>query len=327
MLDPADLYRLETDCDPADLHASVLLVALGGFIDAGQAGALASNHLLETMEHRVLASFDIDQLLDYRGRRPVMTFEKDRWTSYDDPALLLHRVLDADGTPFLLLTGPEPDYQWERFVEAVQQLIRLLDVQLTVHLHGIPMAVPHTRPLGVTPHATDARLIAEHDTVFGSVQVPASVAALLELRLGEAGRDAMGFAVHVPHYLTQSEFADAAVVALEAVSGATGLHLPIDELAATAGLNRAEIAAEVADSEEAAEVVKGLERQYDTFMEGKRRRSLLATDVSDLPSADEIGAQFEAFLQSHGEQDAATPDPDDPGDGSGPEPGQPDEDQ
>ncbi|HET7304475.1 MAG TPA: PAC2 family protein [Segeticoccus sp.] len=308
MRDPADLFRLETDCDPGDLHASVLLVALGGFLDAGNAGGLATQHVLQTREHRVVASFDVDELLDYRGRRPMMTFERDRWTSYDDPALLLHRVLDADGTPFLLLTGPEPDYQWERFVEAVQQLMRLLDVELTVTVHGIPMAVPHTRPLGVTAHATDTSLLGEHDAVFGSVQVPGSAAALLELRLGEAGRDALGYAVHVPHYLAQSDFADAAVVALESVSGATGLHLPIDELAATAGLNRAEIAAEVADSEEAAEVVEGLERQYDTFIEGKRRRSLLATGVSDLPTADEIGAQFEAFLQAHEEDEADRPD-------------------
>ena len=44
-------------------------------------------------------------------------------------------------------------------------------------------------------------------------------------------------------------------------------------------------------------MVEALERQYDTFMEGRERPSLLATGVSELPSADEIGAEFEAFLK------------------------------
>jgi hypothetical protein len=40
-----------------------------------------------------------------------------------------------------------------------------------------------------------------------------------------------------------------------------------------------------------------LERQYDTFLEGRQKPSLLATDVSELPTAEEIGAEFEAFLR------------------------------
>ena len=163
--------------------------------------------------------------------------------------------------------------------------------------HGIPMGVPHTRPIGVTAHATDPRLIPEQINPFGRVQVPGSLLALLELRLGESGHDALGFAVHVPQYLVQTEFADGAVTALNAITAATGLNLPIDELVAAAGLNRAEIAQEVAGSDEVAQVVAALERQYDTFIEGLQKPSLLATDVSELPSADEIGAELEQFLR------------------------------
>jgi hypothetical protein len=256
-----------------------------------------ADHLLETHESRVIASFDVDQLLDYRGRRPVMVFDRDHWSSYDDPSLLLHRVVDKEGVPFLLLVGPEPDYQWNRMVEATSMLIKAFGVDLTVSVHGIPMAVPHTRPLGVTAHGTNPRLVTGNDPAFGTVQVPASFSSLLELRLGEAGLDAIGFAVHVPHYLAQTEFADGAVTALNAIIAATGLNLPIDDLVAQAGLNRAEIAREVEGSEEVSQVIAALERQYDTFIEGRQKPSLLATDVSDLPSADEIGAEFEQFLR------------------------------
>jgi len=282
-----------------DLRASVLLVSLGGFVDAGQTQRLMTEHILATLPHTVVASFDVDQLMDYRGRRPTMMFDRDRWSSYSDPTLLLYRVTDFDGQPFLILSGHEPDYQWERVVKAIRQLIQVLGVTLTVSIHGIPMAVPHTRPIGKTAHATAPRLIGEHETVFGPLEVPGSISALLELRLGESGADAMGFAIHVPHYLAQTQFADAAVVGLECLVGATGLNIPAEDLVASAGLNRAEISEGIAGSEEVKQVVEALERQYDTYMEAREKPSLLATDIRDLPTADELGAEFEQFLRTH----------------------------
>ncbi len=298
MQDPSKLYWFETDTDPRELRASVMIVSLGGFMDAGHTQRLVTDHLLATTEHRVVATFDVDQLLDYRSRRPLMVFDTNRWISYDQPSLELHRVLDRDGTPFLLLAGPEPDFQWERMAEAIREVVNLLGVTLVVTAHGIPMAVPHTRPIGMTAHASDPRLVADQENPFGRVQVPASLSSLLELRLGESGQDAVGYAVHVPHYLAQAEFADGAVTALNAIVAATGLDLSMDDLIAAAGLNRAEIAREVEGSEEVRQVVAALERQYDSFVEGLRKPSLLATDVSELPSADEIGAEFEQFLKA-----------------------------
>jgi hypothetical protein len=304
VLNPSEIYHFETDTDPQALRASVMVVALGGFMDAGHTQRLLTDHLLASTESTVVASFDTDQMVDYRSRRPAMIFDANRWLSYDDPCLALHRLLDRDGTPYLLLTGPEPDFQWERMTEAVRQLVVMLGVTLVVSAHGIPMAVPHTRPIGLTSHATDPRLIPLQENPFGRVEVPSSLSALLELRLGETGHDALGFAVHVPHYLAQAEFADGAVTALNAITAATGLNLPIDDLVAQAGLNRAEIQREVEGSDEVSQVIAALERQYDTFSEGRQKPSLLATDVSELPSADEIGAEFEQFLRDVADDDS-----------------------
>jgi len=72
--DPSELYSFETDTPLGDMRASVLLVSLGGFVDAGQTQRLLTDHVLATLPHTVVASFDVDQLMDYRGRRPAMTF-------------------------------------------------------------------------------------------------------------------------------------------------------------------------------------------------------------------------------------------------------------
>ncbi len=303
MQNPSDLYRLETDVDAS--RPGVLLVLLGAFIDAGQLQETLGTHLLETGEPEVVASFDVDQLLDYRGRRPTMVFDTNRWAEYEDPSMLLHRLTDRDGQTYYLLTGPEPDFQWERVVEAIRELVDLLGVTLLVTTHGIPMGVPHTRPVGMTAHATDESLIGEARSPFGRVQVPSSIGALLELRFGELGRQAIGFAVHVPHYLASAEWAEGALASLNAITDATGLNLPNDDLVTRARVNQQAIEAEVAGSDEARQVISALEQQYDAFVEGKERPSLLATETSQIPSADELGAEFEDFLRSVSDDDDA----------------------
>lgn len=316
MLDPTELYQIEEDAD-ATLAASVaedglpvgadageprvLLHHLGGYIDAGQAGRLAIEHLLSTLPSSLVATFDVDQLLDYRSRRPTMTFERDHWADYDEPMLALYALRDLAGTPFLLLTGPEPDTQWERFAAAVAELVERFSVGVTLGINAIPMAVPHTRPAGVTAHATRPELIDNHEQWSTVAELPGSAGALLELRLGQTGHDAMGLAVHVPHYLAETEYPHAARTLLDHVSVSTGLLLPTDALTEAAAEISADIERKVAGSEQAIKVVQALERRYDSALAGEERPSLLAQD-QPLPTADELGAEVEQFLaeQDHG---------------------------
>ena len=298
---PADLYEV----GPAAPEATgdlVMLYYLDGFIDAGAAGRLLTAHLLSSLEHEQVATFDIDSLLDYRSRRPIMTFAKDHWDDYDAPELGVSLLKDAEGTPFLLLAGLEPDREWETFTAAVLQLSAELGVRTSVSFHGIPMGVPHTRQLGVTAHATQPGLIDGYRPLVDKLQVPGSAAALIEYRLGAAGRQAVGFAVHVPHYLAQAAYPAAATTLLESVQRATGLVLPADALREAAHRTNLEIARQVEGSAEVAEVVQALEQQYDAFTAD--RENLLAGD-EQVPTAEELGAEFERFLaeQQRGETD------------------------
>jgi PAC2 family len=303
MLDPSEIYEVDTEVADrlAELSTHlpdggpVLVHAVRGFVDAGSAGQLAADHIRDELETERLVTFDVDQLLDYRSRRPLMTFDATTWSHYSEPHLTVDLVTDADGVPFLLLHGVEPDVQWERYVAAVRQLVERFDVPLTVGVHGIPMGVPHTRPLSATAHATRPELVADHTSWFGTVQVPASVSALLEYRLGQAGHDAVGFAVHVPHYLAQSPFPLASQTALRNVERSTGLDLRVHALDAAVHEANEEIDRQVRGSEEVAAVVHALEEQYDSFARSIGRTSLLA-ESSDIPTADELGAEFERFL-------------------------------
>ena len=292
------IYALEVPAPQLaspDGRGPVLIHALEGFSDAGHAIRLAAEHLTGTLDSELVASFAIDDLLDYRSRRPMMTFKSDHFSSYDDPQLNLYALRDSVGTPFLLLAGLEPDLKWERFITAVRLLAERLDVRQTIGLGTIPMAVPHTRPVTMTAHSNNRDLIADHQPWVNEVQVPGSVSNLLEYRMAQHGHDAVGFTVHVPHYLAQTDYPAGAEALLEQVAKSAALQFPLGALTEAAAAVRRKIDEQVEASAEISQVVAALERQYDTFVEAQENRSLLARD-EDLPSGEELGAEFERFL-------------------------------
>jgi len=268
-------------------HRPVLVHQLDGFVDAGQAGRILAANLLEQLDSEVVADFDHDQLHDYRSRRPAMIFDTNQWKSYADLQLRLHKLTDEHGEVFLLFSGPEPDVQWERLSSALVGLVERLDVRLTVTLHGIPMAVPHTRPITATAHGTDPELVQGYRSWIDRVEVPASFTGLLEYRLGQQDRKAMGFAAHVPHYLAQAAFPKAALALTRLLNTATGLAVPTEPLEQASASNLSDIDTEMAQSSEVQDLVATLEQQYD---------AMAADESQQVPSADEIGAEFEKFL-------------------------------
>jgi hypothetical protein len=289
------LAREAATGEPAQRRGLVLVHDLAGDFDAAHASALAGAHLLANLPHEVIARFDVDSLVDYRAHRPRMTFSGDRYESFTAPEILLYAVEDDAGEPFLLLHGAEPDFAWERFVAAVGLLVDRLGVTSLVALQAIPMPVPHTRPVTVTAHATRRQLIEPYPVYWSEMRIPGSVGALLELRMGEAGVDALGVAAHVPHYLAQATYPAASMTLLEHLERLTGLHLPVEALREAAEANRTDIDEQIGRSPENTAVVAALEEQFDTFTAAREGNGLLG-EAGEVPSAEEIGAEFERFL-------------------------------
>jgi len=249
------MYELEfpgPQLTSTDGQGPVLIHALEGFSDAGHAVRLAAEHLKGSLDSELVASFAIDDLLDYRSRRPLMTFKIDHFTDYDDPELNLYALRDSVGTPFLLLAGMEPDLQWERFVTAVRLLAERLGVRRTVGLGAIPMAVPHTRPVTMTAHSNNRELIAGHQPWVGEVQVPSSASSLLEFRMAQHGHESVGFTVHVPHYLAQTDYPAASEALLDQVATSASLQFPLQALHEAATGVRNKIDEQVEASEDVA---------------------------------------------------------------------------
>lgn len=296
-----------------------MVVALQGYADAGLAVAGSAGHLIDALDHRPLVNFNNDELVDYRSRRPAVTMVGDAVADSAELELSLQVVRDNTGKPFLLLSGPEPDLRWDAFSQAVADLVERFDVRRTVSLYSAPMTVPHTRPLGIIAHGNDRELLAGHRTWGQRVTVPGAASLRIELELNRRGRTTCGFTAQVPHYVAASDYPLAALRLLEAVADAGDLEFPLTALERESDKVAELLAEQARESEEVAGIVRMLEHQHD---EEERRRSTLESNPlvradGSMPSADELGAEFERFLAT---QIAAPERDDEPTSGSPAEP-------
>jgi hypothetical protein len=274
-----------------------MVISVAGHTDAGSLSEQLAEGLLGALSHRQVASFDVDELFDYRSRRPQVTFTDNRFSDYQGPRLDLFEVRDAMDRPFLLLTGDEPDFQWERVAETVLKLVEQLDVKLIVAVDSLGLPTPHTRPVGVTAHGNRRDLIEGMSTWSPNAQIEAGLSQMLELRADEAGRDVVGYTMHVPHYLASGRYPQVAVAALEYAGAACELMLPTDELREAARSVEADISRQVEQAPEIAQLVQKLEANFDQYS-STAQRSLLVKQDDVVPDADELGAAVEEFLRS-----------------------------
>ena len=99
LLDPDALYasNIELFNSPA-LRGLNLVMGFTGFADAGHVVKQINAELLDTLDAEPVAVFDADQLIDYRSRRPHVSFVEDHLQDYQAPKLALYRLTDGLGT-------------------------------------------------------------------------------------------------------------------------------------------------------------------------------------------------------------------------------------
>jgi proteasome assembly chaperone (PAC2) family protein len=286
---PEECYELHTELD---LHRPVLVVALEGWVDAGMGAATAVAALQAASPAETVVTFDGERFLDQRARRPVVRIVDGITTELAWPQTVVRAGTDADGADLLLLVGPEPDFQWRRFVDAVVSLAQRWDIRMMVGLGAFPAPAPHTRPvkLAATAPVESSELVSRVGIVQGELEVPAGVLAALELGFAAAGIPAVSLWARVPHYVAAMPFPEASAALLDGLSLVAGLTLDSTTLRAAADSSRRQVDELIAGNAEHLAMVRKLEENIDAS-EGN------ALGVEEVPSGDEIAAELEQFLR------------------------------
>ena len=296
MVQPRDLFTIHDVSSEVTLGLH-MIGGLSGFTDAGSTVSQFAEQIFSNLEHKLLISFNNDELLDYRSRRPVMFFEKDHIESYEPAVLGIYLVWDEARQPFLYLHGYEPDFKWEAFAEAMAFIIDFYAVSDFTWVHAIPFPIPHTRSVGVTVSGNRKDLIEQTSEWRPQTQVPGNVLHLLEYRFAADEIPTAGYVLLVPHYLSESGYPQAAVTAFEQVTMATGLVFPTDDLRDENAKFLGKLNAQVQDNEELANMSSNLEQGYLNEKTGPNQAPI-RKPTNKVPNADEIAAELEDYLAS-----------------------------
>jgi proteasome assembly chaperone (PAC2) family protein len=274
-----------------ELERPVLVMGMEGWIDAGVGSATAAAHLLSSMPHQLIATFDADALVDFRARRPTLRIVNGVDTEMRWPEIRLEAATNRTGRSVLVLTGPEPDMRWHAFISEMVGLASRLKTEMVLGLGAFPAPVPHTRPVRLVGTSTDAELAAQVGYLPAGIDVPSGIQGALEMAFGEASIPAVGLWARVPHYAAAMPYPAASAALVGAMGQLAGIEVDVSTLQAAAGATHAQIEQLLAGSEEHSALVHQLEMQYD------EEQGASATHFGDIPSGDELAAELERFLR------------------------------
>ncbi len=262
------------------LTAPVLIVAFEGWVSAGSAGTATADHIAG--DAPVVVRFASDRLFDYRVNRPVLTFSDGIIDDLEWPEVTI-RLRTTPTRDLLVLSGPEPNWNWQAFADSVADLATDQGVVEQVSLGGIPWAAPHTRPTILTSTASRHDLLGpDANYPAGPLRVPASAATVLESAVADRGIPTVGFWARVPHYVGGVYF-PAVVTLVERVARHLGVEVPLGSLLDDSAEQRRNLDAALEEQPQVARVVDQLETLYDT--------------AGEVATGEEIAAEIERFLR------------------------------
>lgn len=278
----AGLVALYEFRDPGPLQRPVLIVALDGWVNAGEAGTEAVKTLAADAEE--IAVFDSDALFDYRANRPTIDFVEGVMSSVIWPQLTMKKRSYRE-RDVVVLTGAEPNWNWQHLGHEIADLGLRLGITEHISLGGLPWAAPHTRPITTIITASDSsRISPGNEHPEGLLRVPGAAVSAIEHAVASSGIPTIGFWARVPQYIGAA-FHAAALALVERTAAHLGIVVDISELAETASEQAMQLDAIVEARPDVKTMVARLESVYDT--EGA-------------VSGEQLAAEIERFLREGG---------------------------
>ncbi|MBA4116048.1 MAG: PAC2 family protein [Rubrobacter sp.] len=281
-----------------ELERPVLIAGFMGWNDAAEAASLAVNTIGEASEAKRFGSFDGEEFFDYQATRPQIKLIEGVTRTIEWPenelAATAGNIEALGGRGAVLLSGPEPNFRWRGFSQAVVDLARELDVSLVVTLGALLADVPHSRPVSVSANAQDPALVENLGLSASRYEGPTGITGLLHRYCAEKGLPSVSFWASVPHYLPSVPSAPAAMALLGTLSNLIGGGFDTTQLERTSEDYQQQVSAAVAQDSDLTSYVRTLEERYDSQAESGTR---------DLPSGDELARELERFLREKGDEE------------------------
>jgi len=278
---------------PDRLRAPALVCAFKGWNDAGEAASSAVAFMGASLDASRFATIDPEDFVDFQATRPQVKLVEGRTRQVEWPEWEVYEArVPRAPRDLVILTGPEPSYRWRTFCGQVVELAEALGVQMVVTLGALLADVPHSRPVGVTAHASDPALVERLSLQAPTYEGPTGIVGVLQTACAEAGMPAASLWAAVPHYVAVAPNPKGALAILRRLESLVGVTVDASDLESAAVDYERQVTRAVELDPEVQAFVERLERAADAE-EGP-------TDLSQIPSGDVLAREFQRFLRQRG---------------------------
>ena len=293
-----DVLALELDelLASGPLRSPVLLIALTGLFDIGGVATTALDEFAPAELAVTIGEIDPDPFYDFTQARPTVEIDEGglrslTWPDNEFDVVRGQAIGGQHGRDLVVLVGTEPHLSWRTYSQCVLRVVELLGCEVVVTVGATAEGVPHTRVPRVTGSTTDGGLARALGIGTPTYEGPTGVAGVIQADLADAGVPAISLRVGIPHYLMSAEHPQAVVALQTHLAHVLGVPVP----SGPDDVDRAdEISRWRALHDEAVEADPQLQR-YVRILEAEYDRRAEA----EIPSADDLAAQFEQFLKDH----------------------------
>jgi predicted ATP-grasp superfamily ATP-dependent carboligase len=281
------------DRRPDGLRAPAMVCAFKGWNDAGDAASSAVAFLASSLGARRFARFDSEEFYDFQSNRPCIRLGESERRELSWPTVEIFEA-SAPRAPrdLVLVQGVEPSLRWRSFSSHIVDLAEALGVQLVVSLGALLGDVPHTRPVAMTGHTSDAALMQRLGIHPSSYEGPTGIVGVLHTTCADAGLPSASLWAAVPHYVAAATNPKAALALLRRVEVLIGVSVDLSELESAAADYERQVGLAVQSDPDIQAFVERLEQAADSDEQV----------TEEVPSGDMLAREFQRFLRQRGRE-------------------------
>lgn len=263
-----------------------VIIAFGGWNDAGGAASDTASHVLGEYERIEIAAIDDEKYFDFQATRPELRGSPDGpFIEWPSVTLTLVRHPERD---ILVVMGPEPSLLWRSFSSELVGLIKDVSPTLVVLLGAMLSDTPHSRPLPVSMYTFDTALRDLLDLEASDYEGPTGIIGVVNQMLITQGLPVASMWVAIPHYVANPPSPKGQQALLSRLEQVLGLSLDYDDLPDEAQKWTEAVDELSSEDPDVAEYIEQLEEAKD------------ASDVEGV-TGDTIAAEFERYLKGRGD--------------------------
>ena len=288
------------------VNLTTMVMAFGGWIDAGQAATGALRHLVRDLSAARLASIDPEQFFVLTQERPEVRLKPDGEREIHWPRSEFFACPPGDGREGLLLfSGGEPHTMWRTYTTAFLDVAERCGVKRIVSLGALLAGAPHTRPVRVTARCNDPvwRSVVEAWGIYRrpTYEGPTGITTVVLDAAERRGMSHLGLMGQAPHYLQNAENPAAIEALLTYIARLLHLSPDMSQFAEAIQEFRTQCDRAVARNKATREHVQQLEQQYDATASEEGQ----APAIGELDS-DKLMQELQDFLRGQQREGGST---------------------